>query len=333
MILIITNKEDVHPSPVIDLLTARGVPFFRLNTEALLTDYIFDWQANADECDFRIECPLNGLTVRGSEITAIWERRPELPEQLSVTNTPEIDKHNREEATGFLQFLRFFLKDIPSIGSIVYDRVASSKMLQLKIAREIGFPIPPTCFSNRKEDIVRFADGREWLTLKSIENASIWDEENDREYVFYAQKVAVQALTDIPEQAFSQTVSFVQEYIDKAFELRITVVGEQVFACKIDSQRQSSNTGKIDWRQGYDYGLKQEAFELPEEVATKCRTFLKRMHLNFGCFDLIVTPGGEYVFLECNPNGQWLWVELATGLPIAAAVADFLQLKCNPAAR
>lgn len=35
MILIFTNKEDAHPNPVIDILTERGVPFFRLNTEAL----------------------------------------------------------------------------------------------------------------------------------------------------------------------------------------------------------------------------------------------------------------------------------------------------------
>lgn len=57
--------------------------------------------------------------------------------------------------------------------------------------------------------------------------------------------------------------------------------------------------------------------------------FFERMHLNFGCFDLIVTPDGEYVFLECNPNGQWLWVELATGLPIAEAIADFLTIKTH----
>lgn len=274
MILIITNKEDVHPSPVIDLLTARGVPFFRLNTKALLTDYLFDWHADARGCDFRIECLLNGQTVRGSEITAIWERRPEPPEQLPFANTAEIDKHNREEALGFLRFLRYYLKDIPSIGSIVYDRVASSKMLQLQLALQVGFTIPPTCFSNRKEDVVRFADGRSQLLLKPIENSSIWDKAKEREYVLYAQRVSAQTIAEFPDAVFSQTINFVQEYVGKAFELRITVVGEQVFACKIDSQRQSDDTGKIDWRQGYDYGLKQEPFELPEEVTAKCRTFL-----------------------------------------------------------
>ena len=36
------------------------------------------------------------------------------------------------------------------------------------------------------------------------------------------------------------------------------------------------------------------------------------------------TMGGEYVFLEVNPAGQWLFVEQRTGLPIARALADYL---------
>lgn len=324
MVLIITNKEDVHPTPVIDILTGRGVPFFRLNTEALLTDYEFCWWNDERGMDFRIRCTKNGLGTLGSEITAVWERRPEKPEELPVSSTLEIDKHNRAEALGFLVFLRYYIKDIPSIGSIEHERAADSKMLQLKVARECGFQVPETCFSNRKEDIVRFAQKHEQVVLKSIENAYVWDEANDREYVFYAQRVDSAQLADFPEETFSQTVSFVQNYVVKAFELRVTVVGEQVFACKIDSQGLPADKGAVDWRQGYDYGLKQEAYSLPEECGLCCIAYLRKLGLNFGCFDFIVTPEGEYVFLECNPNGQWLWVELATGLPIAAAIADFL---------
>lgn len=324
MILIITNKEDVHPTPVIDILTGRGVPFFRLNTETLLTDYEFCWWNDEWGMDFWIRCTRNGLETRGSEITAVWERRPEKPEELPVNNTPEVDKHNRTEALGFLVFLRYYIKDIPSIGSIEHERAAESKMLQLKVARECGFSVPDTCFSNRKEDVVRFAERHEQLILKSIENPYIWDEANDREYVFYAQRVEAARVADFPEEAFTQTVSFVQNYVPKAFELRVTVVGDQVFACKIDSQALPDDKGAVDWRQGYDYGLKQEAYTLPEEYGKRCVAYLRKLGLNFGCFDFIVTPEGEYVFLECNPNGQWLWVELATGLPIAAAIADFL---------
>ena len=85
-----------------------------------------------------------------------------------------------------------------------------------------------------------------------------------------------------------------------------------------------TDKGKIDWRQGYDYGLKHEAFDLPDGIQAFCRKFLERMHLNFGCFDFIVTPQGGYVFLECNPNGQWLWIEEATGMRISETIAEAL---------
>lgn len=334
MILVITNKEDAHPTPVIDILTGRGVPFFRLNTEALLTDYEFCWWNDSRGMDFQIRCTQNGLETMGSEITAVWERRPEKPKELLLGNTPEVDKHNREEALGFLVFLRYYIKDIPSVGNIERERAAESKMLQLKVARECGFRVPETCFSNRKADIVRFAKDFRWVILKAIESNSVWDEANGREYVFYAQRVASAQLEEFPEEAFSQTVSFVQEYVPKDFELRVTVVGEQVFACKIDSQALPDNKGAVDWRQGYDYGLKLEAYTLPEQLGKRCVEYLRKLGLSFGCFDFIVTSekgtgafDERYVFLECNPNGQWLWVELVTGLPIASAIADFLATR------
>lgn len=324
MILIITNKEDIHPTPVIEILDSRKVPVFRLNTEALLTDYEFAWWNDSRSCDFHIRCIQNGLEVRGSEITAVWDRRPESPKELPIKSSPQIDSHNLAEALGFLVFLRSYLKDIPSIGSIAYDRQASSKMLQYKYAIQAGFAVPESCYTNRKENIVPMASRYRQLLFKSIENDDIWDEDNMQDYVFYARKVSSETVIAAPDEAFSQTVSFVQNYVEKEFELRVTVVGGKIFSCRINSQTMTDDTGKTDWRQGYDYGLEQEAFDLPKEISGKCQEYLRLMGLNFGCFDFIVTPAGEYVFLECNPNGQWLWVELATGLKISGAIADFL---------
>ena len=204
------------------------------------------------------------------------------------------------------------------------DRVAASKMLQYKVATEIGFVIPQTVFSNEKDPFVKMAKKHEALVLKPIENSDIWFEETGLDYVFYAQKVPSGAVADVPETAFTQTVTFAQNYVEKAFELRVTVVDSEVFACKIDSQAQKEDQGKVDWRQGYDYGLKHSVFDMPKEVSENCKLFLKKMGLRFGCFDFIVTPEGQYVFLECNPNGQWLWIELETGLSISTAIARSL---------
>ena len=113
--------------------------------------------------------------------------------------------------------------------------------------------------------------------------------------------------------------------MEKQYELRVTVVCDKVFACKIDSQRMEEDKGRVDWRQGYEYGLRYEAYELPDAVKAFCIKFLQDMHLNFGCFDFIVTPQDQFVFLECNPNGQWLWIEQETGMPISQAIAECLM--------
>ena len=111
----------------------------------------------------------------------------------------------------------------------------------------------------------------------------------------------------------------------KQYELRVTVVGEDVFAAKILSQDLPEDKGKIDWRQGYDHGLSFSACILPDNISNKCIMLVHALGLNFGCIDLIVKPNGEYVFLECNPNGQWLWLELATGMKISYSIANFLS--------
>jgi hypothetical protein len=37
-----------------------------------------------------------------------------------------------------------------------------------------------------------------------------------------------------------------------------------------------------------------------------------------------LTDEGEYVFLELNPMGQYLYVEILAGLPLTAAMAELL---------
>ena len=329
MILIFTNKEDAHPNPVIDILAERDVPFFRLNTEVLLSDYSFIWWKNSNNIDFEITELANGKKCRGTQIKAIWDRRPETPYSLPLKNTKEIDEHNLREAHGFLSFVRYYLKDIPSIGSIVGDRVATSKMLQYRLAQEIGFAVPDTAFTNSKAGILHLCENHPQICLKSIDSPGIWDETNGVDYVFYTQTLDGKTVKDIPEEAFIQTVSFAQEYIPKAFELRATVVGDKVFATRIDSQKLAPQEGGVDWRQGYEHDMELSPFELPNDIAAQCTGLVHALGLNFGCIDLIVRPDGEYVFLECNPNGQWLWGELATGQRISAAIAEFLMNERN----
>lgn len=109
MILIYTNKEDVHPTNIIRYLSSWGISVFRLNTECLLTDYEFNWWADARGTDFRIRNIKTNYTLSGHDITAIYDRRPQKPTELLLTSdNEEINRYNLMEANGFLNFLRYY---------------------------------------------------------------------------------------------------------------------------------------------------------------------------------------------------------------------------------
>jgi glutathione synthase/RimK-type ligase-like ATP-grasp enzyme len=113
--------------------------------------------------------------------------------------------------------------------------------------------------------------------------------------------------------------TILQPYVEKAFELRCVVIGENIFAAKMDTQ--ADEKSRIDSRGGEP---DHEIFELPHAVEASLHRVMDSFGLNFASLDMIVTPDGDFVFLELNPNGQWLWLEYELGLPLVASMADLL---------
>ena len=114
-----------------------------------------------------------------------------------------------------------------------------------------------------------------------------------------------------------------QEYIEKAYEVRVTIIGNALFASKIDSQ--ADPRGRTDWRDAVANQLVSvSTYSLPSVVANQCLSIVENFDLAFGAIDLICSPAGEYIFLELNCNGQWLWVEDETGQPLSEAMVRLL---------
>jgi glutathione synthase/RimK-type ligase-like ATP-grasp enzyme len=51
---------------------------------------------------------------------------------------------------------------------------------------------------------------------------------------------------------------------------------------------------------------------------------MKHLGLVYGAIDLRRTPEGEYVFLEVNTAGEFLFIEERTGQQISKALAEWL---------
>ena len=77
-----------------------------------------------------------------------------------------------------------------------------------------------------------------------------------------------------------------------------------------------------DWRQNLDVPL--TPIEVEPETKRRLAHVLQFMGLRMGVVDLKVDDECERVWLELNPQGQFLFVEGLTGLDLTGAFSDFL---------
>jgi len=331
MLLIITNEEDIHPNPVIDKLFEMEVPFFRLNTESLISHYDVTYKISNSSNNFTIKYKDGSHAISSNQITCVWERRPIEPLTTFDSLDEKVSKLVLEEGDGFLRYFRYSLSNIPWIGHAVNERKAGSKILQKIVARDLKLNIPDTLFTNQLKSIKEFE--HEKIAIKPI-YAHVMEKNNKETQVFYTSLQNKSDLVELGETGVRNTINFLESYVEKKFEVRATVIDDEIYTVSINSQSFEKDKGKIDWRQGYDHGIKFSKMDLPKDIADKCFQFLQYFELSFGCFDFIVDEEDNYHFLECNTNGQWLWIEEEAKLPISEKLARtfkkyYLESKAN----
>ncbi|HTG31320.1 MAG TPA: hypothetical protein VLB76_00215 [Thermoanaerobaculia bacterium] len=254
--------------------------------------------------------------------SAIWWRRPESPVIPSDVH-PEDKKFVLQET---VKFLRGLWHGLPTetvyVNSPTHAIEADRKPYQLQTARQVGFTIPPTLFSNDPAEIraaVRKWGGRAIYKSFGSVNNFWWDPDKQKILALFTTIVEEDSLAD--NDTLSLTPGIYQPLLSKAFELRVTVFGSTAFGIKILSQEQKQS--QTDWRNG-QRTLQYEPFEVSPDLRQLCVKMLRRLGLLMGCFDFVVTPQGDVVFLEINESGQFLWVEGVSGVPLLDAFSDFL---------
>ncbi|BDG05175.1 hypothetical protein [Anaeromyxobacter oryzae] len=207
------------------------------------------------------------------------------------------------------------------------------KPLQLEAAQATGFAVPETLFSNDPDEIRAFySEFRECGVVFKLNVMANWHAQaaGDR-FALFTTVLREDDLRD--DEAISSCPGIYQRKIEKRYELRVTCMDEACFAARLDSQERDGT--RTDWRADFSRPLPPRPVALPRHVEQRCLAFMKRMGLAFGCIDLIVTPEGEYVFLEVNEMGQFLWVEEGEpAFPLLRAFATLLvERKLSPGSR
>ncbi len=302
---------------VTSALEARGSRVFRLNTDQFPTEVQISARIELD-CESVHLKSAEGAVVL-SDVQALWHRRIRVARNLPETMDKQLRKASMEESR------RTLFGALASEGTFVMDPVSrirhgEHKQLQLRVARGAGLEIPRTLMSNDPCAVREFAaDCGGKIVGKMLSSFAIF--EGETEQVVFTNPMGPADLEHLEELRFCP-MTF-QEHIEKALELRVTIVGEKIFAASIDSQ--SLEGAKSDWRrEGRQLTNMWKPFELPADVERSLLSMMDSLRLNYGAADLILTPEGRYVFLEVNPAGEFFWLERACGLNISEAIADLL---------
>jgi ATP-grasp ribosomal peptide maturase len=300
-VLVLTNQLDATADLVVSQLNDRGVSVFRCDAaefpqELTLTATLEGGWAGALD---------NGLRrLDLSNVRAVYYRRPEefrLPDDMSATVRQFAAAQSRAGFLGVVASLPCLWINHPA-----RDQQANYKPWQLRTAQALGLNPPRTIITNDP------AAGRKFAA--------------DVGAPIITKSLGAPVDTVIVDPAeFDDSVRLCahlfQEWIDKAHEVRLTVVGSRFFAVEIHA---GSDAARVDWRTDYK-SLTYKPTAVPSGVRERVNAFMRRFGLTFGAFDFIVTPEGAWRFLEVNPNGQWHWIEQETGVPIARSIAELLE--------
>ncbi len=306
MIVIVAGPSDIHARTVAELIvkvgkTVRIVDLSRFGTDAYL-NWSVDGQAIAtgtgqsDPIDFE-------------KVETVWYRRPRT--SMIAEQVPDrfVRSFCREEWLNLIEGL--FLYSPARFVNPLAAEFAAVKPVQLRAARNSGLLVPDTLITNDPKNAADFIarhNGRvvhKALTApkNKMIDTKLWDEKD---------RNALQTLYLAP-------VIF-QEAIAGPSDIRATYIGGEILAARIGTRN-----GKAGIDSRLDLDAPYEAIRLPDDLIRKLNAFMKSLNLSYGTIDLKFTDAGEYVFFEVNPQGQFLYVELLTGLPISEAMASFLS--------
>jgi hypothetical protein len=241
---------------------------------------------------------------------AVWCRRLPKP--------PMADKGQDEnEAFTIVQERRFtrWLIELHALnGNIRWVNApaaalaSENKLAQLKIARSLGLAVPRTLITAQPERFRAFLRSEGTVVAKPFTGYS-WEYESGLTLTAFASLLDSQRGSELSDQDIARCITIYQQRIAKAYDVRMLVMGTDVFAYKVIQDGEQH----FDFRVGfYQEGhLKYEAIPVPALLKRKMAGFIKALQINFASADFAVTADGEWVFLDLNPSGQWLFVEAA----------------------
>ncbi|MFI8192611.1 ATP-grasp ribosomal peptide maturase [Streptomyces sp. NPDC085946] len=306
-VLILTCEEDVTADLVVVELHASGVPVVRLDPAdltggvALSGEYVHG--------SFRGHLSAGGRLVSITGLRSVWVRRPGVPAARAAQPSAWLTEEASQALYGMLRGSDARWMNHPDAA-----RRARHKPWQLRLAQRCGLPVPATLITTFPRAAREFAERYPDLVVKPVSGAH----PQDPPRAVPTSRVAPDA--DFSAVAYGPTL--LQRRIAKAADVRLTAVGEQLLAAR-KATAPDADPDEVDVRFAAS-GAPWRPAGVPPRVAAAVRAYVREAGLAYGAFDFAEDADGTWWFLECNQSGQFGFVEVETGQPIARAIAEWL---------
>lgn len=326
MILLISQTSDLTTSDVISWLKYYKKDYIRINQEDKIENLKISF---SNDRGIFMEFLLRGKKYVLNEDTKIfiWYRRGffniDNISYLSNIKSEKIQKiildETLSETETLFQYLHFFTERCKKSISSFFKRDVN-KLICLHTAKNVGFDIPETLISSKKEDFLSFHQtNSNGIITKGIQNTLTISYEGIH-YGTYTEEVS---LHTINKQNEKFALTLVQEKLDKKYELRVFYLRSKIFSVAIFSQ--SSEQTTTDFRK---YNVKKPSrivpYKLPVKVSEQLKEFMCNMGLDSGSIDIVVTKDNRYVFLEVNPVGQFQMIGMPCNYHLDKTLAEEL---------
>jgi glutathione synthase/RimK-type ligase-like ATP-grasp enzyme len=245
------------------------------------------------------------------KVTAVWWRRPRLMEAAPGLSAERASFAVRQAGDALMGAVASLAPHALLVNDPWREARASLKTLQLAAARRLGFRIPETLVTNDPATASAFLSPRgEGGAVHKAVHATPADWRK-------TARVGPRFRSRLEDLRAAPVI--LQERVP-GVDVRVTVVGEALFAAEIDARGSSSPD---DFR-GVEDECRFAPRELPPDEAARLQALTQELGLSFAAVDYRRRDDGAWFFLELNPAGQWGFVEDRTGQPITAALAALL---------
>ncbi len=309
-ILLLSHSRDFFTiDRVAEALEAAKIRAIRFNTDCYPESIRLS--ERVDNSGASVLMHTESQSFHSREINAVWLRKiwtPKIQSPMEEKYRQASVKESIAVRTAFFQSLGA----IPWLDPIPAVTQANDKYFQLRCAQKVGFPIPQTIISNDAAEVLAFAKTLSGEMVGKLHTPLSFGMGRS-DFFLFTTKIKAEDLDDLDMLQVCPMIF--QEYIPKAYELRVAYVDGQCFTGKIQTPEIT------DWRQSKPSDVSWEPYELPQAQQELLRHLMQKLQLHFGAIDLIVQADGRYVFLEVNPLGEWGMLEKDLDLPISSAIA------------